>query len=77
MAKIDPTELLEFFGRGVKARRKELRITQVELGKRVGVSASQISRTERGVYGDIPLTLFVRICQALGRSPSSVFKWFP
>jgi DNA-binding XRE family transcriptional regulator len=47
--------------------RKEARLTQVELAKRIGVDKSYISRVEKGIT--VPsVATFYRIVTALGRS---------
>lgn len=43
-------------GKLIAARRKELRLTQDELGQRLGVTAKAVSKWERGLsYPDIAL----------------------
>lgn len=53
-----------YFGELIKARRKELKLTQEELAKKVGKKRPYISRVERGE--DIQLSNFALIANALG-----------
>jgi transcriptional regulator with XRE-family HTH domain len=63
---------LSALGRAVKERRQELGLTQVELGKRLGVHSQTVSRYETG---DIDLTVArVReIAVALETTPKALF----
>ena len=55
--------------------RKESRLTQGELAKRIGVDKSYISRIERGIT--VPsVATFYRIISALGRSVEIVPKLY-
>ncbi len=53
-----------YFGEIIRARRKELKLTQEELAKKVGKKRPYISRVERGE--DIQLSNFALIANALG-----------
>jgi transcriptional regulator with XRE-family HTH domain len=53
-------------GRGVRDARVRRRLTQKQLGARVGVSQSSVSRIERGRGGGLTLDAWQRIALALG-----------
>ena len=48
-------------------------MTQSELGKAAGVSASHVSTLERGMH-DPPLSVMVRLADALGTSLPHLFE---
>ncbi len=61
------------FGRRVRTRRKQLKITQVELGALIDVSPSYIGHLERGLRA--PSTeVLVDLCNALKVSPEYLLK---
>jgi len=53
-------------GLSIRALRRRRRWTQAELGRRCGLSASEISRVERGAARRVPIRLLERILEALG-----------
>jgi DNA-binding XRE family transcriptional regulator len=58
-------ELRRLWGRNIAARRKQLRLTQLELAKAVGVTQQTISAIEHGQHGPGD-ALKVRLVQHLG-----------
>lgn len=56
-------------GQRVRSRRKELKLTQAELAKRIGLSTSALGRIERGTQEMSGDTL-VKLCHALDTLPS-------
>ena len=54
-----------YYGDILKKRRKELKMTQEELAKKVGTARSYIARVEKGET-DIQVSNFFRIAHALG-----------
>lgn len=55
--------------------RKMRRYTQEELAFRASISASYLSRIERGVYKKgLPLSTIMKIAKALGVELSAIFK---
>jgi len=56
-------------GKIIKARRKQLRMTQGELGAKVGVTKSTISRYESGEIDRVPSDFLPKIAEALQCSP--------
>ncbi|MFP3728020.1 helix-turn-helix transcriptional regulator [Priestia filamentosa] len=56
----------------VKELRKELKLTQAELGKKVKVTRQTISFIEKGVY-DPSVTLAIKISEALNQEIGEVF----
>lgn len=59
-------------GKFIASRRKELHMTQAELGAKVGVTDKAISRWERGV-GFPDLGLFDVLAEALGITSAELF----
>ncbi len=56
---------LKTFGRIMKARRLDLKMSHADLARAIGVSASQVSNMERGDnYPSLPV--YVALCFALG-----------
>jgi len=64
---------LELFRDKLKARRKELHLTQAQLGERCGVSAQEISHYEKGRRTP-ELEMFIKLCSALDTTPN-VLLW--
>jgi DNA-binding XRE family transcriptional regulator len=66
-AKFDEEAYAFYTSRVLLDARKEAKLTQQELGKRIGADKSYISRIEKGVT--VPsVATFYRIVSALGRS---------
>ena len=61
----DEQSLAWFYGNLLKERRKELKMTQREVAKKLGREQSYIARVERG-KADIQLSSFFRIAGILG-----------
>ena len=56
----------------VRALRKELGLSQEELGKRCGVSRQTINAIEKGDYNPT-IRLCISICRALGKTLDELF----
>lgn len=54
-----------YYGKILRDRRKELKITQQELAEKVGTARSYIARVEKGET-DMQVSSFFRIARALG-----------
>jgi transcriptional regulator with XRE-family HTH domain len=54
-------------GRELKTTRRRLRLTQGQLGKRVGMSGTRIGEVERGDGASAPLGVWARLGIAIGR----------
>jgi HTH-type transcriptional regulator/antitoxin HipB len=54
-------------GGDLRSARRRLKLTQAELGERVGLGQSRISEIERGLGGSLPLEDWVSLGIALGR----------
>ena len=61
-----------YYGVILRDRRKELKMTQVELAQKVGTARSYIARVEKGET-DIQLSSFLRIAHALKMEFSPVY----
>ena len=61
-----------YYGVILRDRRKELKMTQVELAEKVGTARSYIARIEKGET-DIQLSSFLRIAHALKMEFSPVY----
>ena len=61
-----------YYGVILRDRRKELKMTQVELAQKVGTARSYIARIEKGET-DIQLSSFLRIAHALKIEFSPVY----
>jgi transcriptional regulator with XRE-family HTH domain len=76
--RLEPLDLLDATGRRVApvlARwRRELGWTQQELADRAGVSRGYLSRLERGAPGRPGLEVLSRVCGALGRTWTELFR---
>jgi transcriptional regulator with XRE-family HTH domain len=59
-------EVMVRLGRGVREARKRRRLTQKQLGAKVGMSQASVSRAERGFGGGLTLDAWQRIALALG-----------
>lgn len=57
---------MQYVGKKIKERRKELRWTQDKLAEVSGVPRSKISDLERGVAGEIGFRKILRLLSALG-----------
>ena len=61
-----------YYGVILRDRRKELKMTQVELAEKVGTARSYIARIEKGET-DIQLSSFLRIAHALKMEFSPIY----
>lgn len=62
-------------GQRIKERRKELRMSADELGKRLGKDRSTIYRYEKGDIENLPLDILEPIAAALQTTPQFLMGW--
>ena len=62
-------------GGRIRSRRKEIRMTQMELAESVGVTKETICRYESNEIVGIPPERVIAICKALGFSPNNLYGW--
>ena len=62
-------------GERIKLRRKELNISAVDLGKRLGVARSTIFRYESGFIEKLPVDSLKAIADALETTPEYLMGW--
>lgn len=62
-------------GERIKARRQELGMTQSELGERLGIQKSAISKIERGAVVNLKRDTIARLCTVLDCTPSYLMGW--
>lgn len=62
-------------GQRIKERRKELRMSADELGKRLGKDRSTIYRYEKGDIENLPLDILEPIATALDTTPQYLMGW--
>ena len=62
-------------GQRIKERRKELKISADELGKRIGKDRSTIYRYEKGEIENMPLDVLEPIAKALGTTQQYILGW--
>jgi transcriptional regulator with XRE-family HTH domain len=62
-------------GQRIKQRRKELKISADELGKRLGKDRSTIYRYEKGDIENLPLDILEPIAKALSTTPQFLMGW--
>ena len=62
-------------GQRIKQRRKELRMSADELGKRLGKDRSTIYRYEKGDIENLPLDILEPIATALRTTPQFLMGW--
>lgn len=62
-------------GKKIKARRKALKMTQMDLAYLIGVSFQQVQKYENG-NNRISMTTFLNICEGLHVNPSYFFDTF-
>lgn len=58
-------------GKTLKAKRRELGITQDELAEKLGITKYHLSDIERGVH-KLSLTVFLGYCEALNLTPNEL-----
>lgn len=62
-------------GDRIKSRRKQLKMSADELGKRLGKDRSTIYRYEKGDIENLPLDILEPIAAALGTTPQYLMGW--
>ena len=62
-------------GDRIKERRKYLKMSADELGKRLGKDRSTIYRYEKGDIENLPLDILEPIAEALGTTPQYLMGW--
>jgi repressor LexA len=62
-------------GDRIKSRRKHLRMSADELGKRIGKDRSTIFRYEKGDIENLPLDILEPIAKALNTTPQYLMGW--
>lgn len=62
-------------GQRIKQRRKELRMSADDLGKRLGKDRSTIYRYEKGDIENLPLDILEPIAAALNTTPQYLMGW--
>jgi transcriptional regulator with XRE-family HTH domain len=62
-------------GERIKQRRKELRMSADELGKKLGKDRSTIYRYEQGFIENLPLDILEPIAKALHTTPQYLMGW--
>lgn len=63
------------FAQRLLISRRDLGLNQDDLALKTGVSQSTISRIERGVVEDIPVTIIEALAKALGVRPEYLAGW--
>lgn len=69
----DEKSMAWFYGDILRNRRKALKLTQKQLGQKIGKEQSYIARVERGET-DIQMSSFFRIARALNIEFTPVFR---
>lgn len=62
-------------GQRIKLRRKELKISADELGKRLGKDRSTVFRYENGSIEKLPIDILKPIAEALQTTPECLMGW--
>lgn len=70
---MQPEELARTITRNIRARRKELEITQVELAERTGISQATISQFERGEASP-SVPSIAKLAEALETQPDALLR---
>lgn len=70
---MQPEELRRLYGSNVRARRKELGLTQDELAVSLGVTQAYIAAIEAGVSWP-RIAIFAKLAEALQTSPSALLS---
>lgn len=60
-------------GEIIRTRRKEMRLTQPELARRVGTTAQCIYYYEKGLRG-VPMSIFFKLCDVLELEPNEIHR---
>ena len=67
--------MLQNMGVKIKDKRKELKMTLAELGRKVGVQASTVRKWETGYIKDIRSDKIQKVAQALTVTPAYLIGW--
>lgn len=59
----------------IYTRRKALKMTQEELGQKIGVQKSAIRKYEKGSVENLKTDTIQKLCLALEISPNTLFGW--
>lgn len=59
----------------IYTRRKALKMTQEELGQKIGVQKSAIRKYEKGSVENLKTDTIQKLCSALEISPNTLFGW--
>ena len=62
-------------GKRIRERRRELKISAEELGKRIGKDRSTIFRYEKGEIEKLPLEILEPVAKALDTTPAVLMGW--
>lgn len=62
-------------GKRIKARRKDLGMTQEELGQKAGVTKATINKYETGIVQNLKRSTIEDMAKALNVSPSYIMGW--
>ncbi len=73
MATVQKMRQVELVGRKIRQLRKEHRLTQTDLARRIGIQQSDLSRMEKGEYR-VSLDTLVRILSELDVSVGQFFE---
>jgi len=67
---------MEFYeiAQSVKKLRKEKKLTQTELSKKVGISRQTLSKLENGFIGKVSLQVFIKLLDELNHELEMVEK---
>lgn len=65
---------MSYYGQKLKQRRKELKLTMLDVAKKVGVSEATISRWESGDIANMKRDKIVLLAQALKKSPTWIME---
>jgi transcriptional regulator with XRE-family HTH domain len=69
----DPQAIDTHIGKRIRALRRDRRITQTELGNKIGVSFQQVQKYERGRNRFSAARLY-EVCNVMGVSVAAVFE---
>jgi DNA-binding XRE family transcriptional regulator len=70
----EATNLATTLGREIRTTRRRMRLTQAELGERVGLAQSRVGEIERGTGTGTPLLVWARLGSALRRPLMAAFS---
>lgn len=64
-------------GKKIRAKRRDLSLTQAELAEKIGLTESSISKYEAGKIETMPTSTITRICNVLHISPAELLDLTP